>query len=183
MPKKSFLIFPKIISYFLFKLYHHDFEINEPYLSVEDEPSTVADSCAVEHSIKKIGRQLVKLETKLDERFEPESLTIPVSALWEVIDNLSSAVVNAADLDARQGLDMILTKLLDVLQRNQVEPIGSVGLPFDNRYHKAIGVVPVNACDHDKVMVELRKGYTHHGTILRYSEVLVGHYAREEQTP
>ncbi|WP_214741262.1 MULTISPECIES: nucleotide exchange factor GrpE [unclassified Exiguobacterium] len=100
-----------------------------------------------------------------------------IEKLIPLIDNFERALqVNATSEDAKQiqsGVDMIHRQLLDVLNAEQVEAIEAVGQPFDPNFHQAVMQEPSDEFESGIVTMELQKGYTMHGRVIRPSMVKV----------
>ncbi|TCI25682.1 nucleotide exchange factor GrpE [Exiguobacterium sp. SH5S4] len=100
-----------------------------------------------------------------------------IEKLIPLIDNFERALqVEASSDDAKQiqaGVDMIHRQLLDVLNAESVEVIEAVGQPFDPNYHQAVMQEPSDEFDSGIVTMELQKGYTLHGRVIRPSMVKV----------
>lgn len=100
-----------------------------------------------------------------------------IEKLIPLIDNFERALqVEATSDDAKQiqaGVDMIHRQLLDVLNGEQVEAIDAVGQPFDPNFHQAVMQEPSDEFDSGVVTMELQKGYTMHGRVIRPSMVKV----------
>jgi molecular chaperone GrpE len=88
--------------------------------------------------------------------------------LLTVVDDMERALAAEADYEAlREGVEMIMRKLLDILAAEGVEPIESVGLPFDPRFHEAVAVCDDGDVDTDTVVEEFRRGYTYEDEVIR----------------
>lgn len=100
-----------------------------------------------------------------------------IEKLIPLIDNFERALqVQATSEDAKQiqsGVDMIHRQLLDVLNAEQVEAIEAVGQPFDPNFHQAVMQEPSDEFESGIVTMELQKGYTMHGRVIRPSMVKV----------
>lgn len=100
-----------------------------------------------------------------------------IEKLIPLIDNFERALqVNATSEDAKQiqsGVEMIYRQLLDVLNSEQVEVIEAVGKPFDPNFHQAVMQEPSDEFESGIVTMELQKGYTMHGRVIRPSMVKV----------
>ncbi|WP_214824532.1 nucleotide exchange factor GrpE [Exiguobacterium algae] len=100
-----------------------------------------------------------------------------IEKLIPLIDNFERALqVEASSDDAKQiqaGVDMIHRQLLDILNAEQVEAIDAVGQPFDPNYHQAVMQEPSDEFESGIVTMELQKGYTMHGRVIRPSMVKV----------
>lgn len=132
-------------------------------------------------------------QAKLDNEGFRDRVTRNVQRQWErhnqklvlrfieVLDNLDRALESAEQAYAGnpliEGLILVRSQLLQILQKEGLERIPALGLPFDPAFAEAVGVQPVTDPDHDHVVVkELLRGYRLHGRLARASRVLVGGY-------
>ena len=96
-----------------------------------------------------------------------------------VIDNVERAVESARKHDdsssqVREGIELILTQFLGVLENLGVKPIETVGRPFDPNKHDALLRVHAPDSPEGSVVGEVRKGYYLHDKVLRPAQVTVG---------
>lgn len=100
-----------------------------------------------------------------------------VSDLLPVLDNLERAMQSApADESAQQfteGVRLVHKQWIDVLAKHGVEPIPTVGEPFDPNQHEAIMQQPSDEYPPMTVLVATRSGYRFHDRILRPAQVIV----------
>ena len=106
----------------------------------------------------------------------------------EVLDNLDRALESAEQAYAGnpliEGLILVRSQLLQILQKEGLERMPVLGLPFDPASAEAVGIQPVTDPDHDHVVVkELLRGYRLHGRLARASRVLVGVYHEPAPAP
>ncbi|MGH9673723.1 MAG: nucleotide exchange factor GrpE [Bryobacteraceae bacterium] len=80
---------------------------------------------------------------------------------------------DAAWRDYAKGLELIHQRLTDALFRMGVEPIESVGAPFDPNLHHAVEMTPTEDADHHTILAEFQKGYNFKGKLLRPAMVRV----------
>lgn len=99
-----------------------------------------------------------------------------VRQLLPVIDNLERAVA-AADEDEgalAEGVRLVLRQIMELLQAHGIEPIESVGQPFDPTWHEAVEqVTEAGDVEPGTVIDELQKGYRMGDLLLRPSMVRV----------
>jgi molecular chaperone GrpE (heat shock protein) len=88
----------------------------------------------------------------------------------------SDRALMAAWLD---GLRLVRQRLLALLAEAGVEPIPTVGQPFDPYLHQAIGTANDGAHPPGTVIAEQRRGYTGPGGVLRYAEVIVNRASKD----
>ena len=106
--------------------------------------------------------------------FANESL---ISDLLPILDNLDRAL--DADQggdhagDVLEGVRMISSQLHKVLGQCGLEPLASVGKPFDPSLHEAVGVLKASGHDEGTVVAELQRGYSLKGKVVRPSMVHV----------
>jgi molecular chaperone GrpE (heat shock protein) len=75
---------------------------------------------------------------------------------------------------AGEGISLIRSSLLEVLQAHGLEPIESVGLPFDPERMRALGQRPGGGdLAAGRVVEEAVRGYLWHSALLREAQVLV----------
>lgn len=107
-------------------------------------------------------------------KFANESL---IKQLLPVADNLEKAIdhsQNETSVDAlREGVELTLKALMDVLQKAGAETINAVGEAFDPNFHEAVSEMPDDGVETGTVLKELQKGYTLNQRLLRPSMVIV----------
>ncbi|MDZ4722408.1 MAG: nucleotide exchange factor GrpE [candidate division Zixibacteria bacterium] len=95
--------------------------------------------------------------------------------LLEVIDNFERAVAHSGDVkegDAlSKGVSLIHSQLMDLLKRNNVTPIESLGKPFDAALHEALMQVNSKEYPEGIIALEIGKGYRQGERVLRHSKV------------
>ncbi len=101
-----------------------------------------------------------------------------VGSLLPVIDDFERALKAVPpdlgpDHDYVKGIQMIYQRLLDALIRAGLEPIDSVGKPFDPNIHHAVERVPTDEAEDQTVLEEWQRGYNFKGRLLREAMVRV----------
>jgi molecular chaperone GrpE len=96
--------------------------------------------------------------------------------LLPIVDDLERAIEAKPDADAeiyRQGVDLILKQMHDLLRKRGVTPIEALGTDFDPNFHQA--VMHDASAEHreGEVMQELRRGYMLRDRLLRPAMVKV----------
>ncbi|QNB46161.1 nucleotide exchange factor GrpE [Thermanaerosceptrum fracticalcis] len=113
-----------------------------------------------------------------EEWFQYASQGVVINLL-PVLDNLERALGSMEQqVEDKQGLmagvNMIYRQLMDVLQREGLQPIEALGRLFDPLLHEAIMQVPVEEGQEDNLIVEeLRKGYRFKDKVIRPTMVKV----------
>ncbi len=80
--------------------------------------------------------------------------------------------------DFRNGIELIYRQFQDALQKIGVQPIVSVGQPFDPRVHEAVEMVDSTEVPDHHVLDELQRGYKYKERLLRPAMVRVARNAR-----
>jgi molecular chaperone GrpE len=97
----------------------------------------------------------------------------------DILDNLDRALEAAEQTYAGNplvdGLILVRTQLLQTLQKEGLERVPVLGLPFDPAVSDAVCMQPVDDPDQNHVVVrEVLRGYRLHGRVARASRVVVG---------
>ena len=100
-----------------------------------------------------------------------------ISELLPILDNLDRALSVSPSRESLgsivEGVRMISRQLHGVLEQCGLEPLKTVGEPFDPNLHEAVGVLPSAQHDEGTVVAEVQKGYRLKGKVLRHSMVHV----------
>ncbi len=102
-----------------------------------------------------------------------------LGALLPVLDDLERAQANMAkseDVETlREGVDLIVDKLLKTLATQGLTAIDAAGQDFNTDFHEAIAMVPVDdPKQKGKVIDCVQTGYMLHEKVLRHAKVAVG---------
>jgi molecular chaperone GrpE len=97
----------------------------------------------------------------------------------DILDNLDRALEAAGQTYAGnplvEGLILVRTQLLQILQQEGLERVPVLGLPFDPAVSEAVATQPVDDAEKDHVVVkEILRGYRLRGRVARASRVVVG---------
>ena len=85
---------------------------------------------------------------------------------------------NSNSNDFRNGIELIYRQFQDALQKIGVQPIVSVGQPFDPRVHEAVEMVDTTEVPDHHVLDELQRGYKYKERLLRPAMVRVARNSR-----
>ncbi len=101
-----------------------------------------------------------------------------VEKILPVVDNLERAVAaqknkTEADESFIKGVDMILKQFKETLKALGVEEIPAVGEKFNPQLHSAVSHIEDENFEENTVSIEMLKGYTHKGKVIRHSMVQV----------
>lgn len=73
----------------------------------------------------------------------------------------------------REGVELICSKFIKVLEKVGVKPLEVVGKPFDPQLHEALLQVPKKDVPPHTVVEEIDKGYTLNDKVVRHARVIV----------
>jgi len=97
-----------------------------------------------------------------------------VKTLLPIIDDFQRAVaVETADTNYAKGVELINTRLQELLQRMGLEAIDTTGQIFDPNLHHGIDMVETDEAEDQAILAEFQKGYNFRGKLLRPAMVRV----------
>ena len=122
-------------------------------------------------------RKRVERERSEDRKYGTQDLLREVVG---IVDNLERASLAEGSLeDLRQGVELILRQLEDLLKRSGVARVEAVGEQFDPSVHEAVSRVEDPEVSEATVVEEFQAGYLVHDRLLRPSIVRVAVPASE----
>ena len=97
-----------------------------------------------------------------------------VSPFLEVLDNLERAISLVEKKDKfSEGIDLVVTKFYDVLNKMGVVEIKSLGEVFDPNFHEAIKAVNDENFEKNVVCEVFQKGFMLNDVVIRHALVVV----------
>ena len=97
-----------------------------------------------------------------------------VTAMLPILDDFERALKQeTSDSEYQRGMELIYQRFLDGLKKLGLEPITSVGQPFDPYIHQAIERVETEDSEDQTVLEEYQRGYNFKGRLLRPAMVRV----------
>lgn len=98
--------------------------------------------------------------------------------LLPVLDDFEraqSSAAQSADIEAlKEGLALIMDKLLGILKREGLQKIDAAGEPFNVDFHEAIAMVPATGDEQKgKVVDQVQAGYMLNDKVIRHAKVAV----------
>ena len=97
-----------------------------------------------------------------------------IESILPVVDNLENASkVETEDTKYKEGIELVLKQLKDVLQSKGIEEIKTVGETFDPNLHEAVSSVEDESKGEKEIIEEYRKGYKIGNRVIRHSMVVV----------
>lgn len=163
-------------------------EADDPTVETEEEApavDTLDPLEALETEAEELKDQLLRGRAEFEnfrkrtarevERIRKTATESVIHDLLPVLDNLELALEHAEEAGGpiADGVKMVLTQLIEVLERNGLEPIEALGRPFDPKIHEAVSQIKSAEVPKDNVAQEFLRGYTLGGQILRPSKVVV----------
>lgn len=108
------------------------------------------------------------------EKFRAQSVLVD---LLPVLDNFERALAMGTGSEESssllKGVEMVQKSLLEAVKREGLEEIKSVGEAFDPNVHQAVMQEKDDSAEAGSVLMELQKGYTLKGRVLRPAMVKV----------
>jgi molecular chaperone GrpE len=103
-----------------------------------------------------------------------------VEQFLPVVDNFALALKSTGTAEQlRQGVELIVKQMEEILRQLQVSPIPTVGEQFDPRIHEALGSVERDDLPDQHVAEEVRRGYKLRERLLRPALVRVAHNPKQ----
>jgi molecular chaperone GrpE len=96
-----------------------------------------------------------------------------VRELLPIVDNLERALASAESGHLAEGVRLVHSELVAVLERNGVEQFDPAGERFDPTEHEALSMRDDDGAESGVVLDVVEKGYRSNGTILRPARVVV----------
>ena len=97
-----------------------------------------------------------------------------VREMLPILDDFERALkVETTDAVYTRGIQLIYTRLYDALKKMGLEPMETVGKPFDPNLHQAIERVETGEAEDQTILGEFQKGYNFKSKLLRPAMVRV----------
>ena len=98
-----------------------------------------------------------------------------VRELLPIVDNLERALASAGEAERHlaEGVHLVHSELIAVLERNGVQQFDPAGEKFDPGEHEALSMRDQDGAESGLVLDVVEKGYRANGTILRPARVVV----------
>ncbi|OKL38158.1 nucleotide exchange factor GrpE [Domibacillus mangrovi] len=119
-------------------------------------------------------RRRTNLDREAQEKYRAQRL---VMELLPVLDNFERALQVTPEHEETksvlQGVEMVYKTLVAALKNEGVEPIETVGSPFDPTVHQAVMTENDENAEPNSILAELQKGYKLKDRVIRPSMVKV----------
>ncbi|MFN2617234.1 MAG: nucleotide exchange factor GrpE [Thermoleophilaceae bacterium] len=98
-----------------------------------------------------------------------------VRELLPVVDNLERALASAGDSEQHlaEGVKLVHSELISVLERNGIEQFDPSGQAFDPGLHEALSTRSQDGAEPGVILDVVEKGYKSNGSVLRPARVVV----------
>jgi molecular chaperone GrpE len=152
-----------------------DVPADNPQAKAEEELSEMKDKYLRLYSeFENFRRRTAKERQDLFKTANQET----VAALLPVVDDMErakQAMENAEDVKSvKEGLDLVFSKLTNVLNQKGLKPMNAAGQAFDADLHEAITQIPAGDEMKGKVVDEVEKGYYLNDKVIRHAKVVIG---------
>ncbi|NND58661.1 MAG: nucleotide exchange factor GrpE [Gammaproteobacteria bacterium] len=119
-------------------------------------------------------RKRVTRDVERARKFGLEPLFLELLTVRDSLEMGLAAADSEPTIEAlREGTQMTLRQLQQVMDKFQVEEIDPAGEPFDPTLHEAMTIAPTTEVAPDTVVEVVQKGYQLHGRLLRPARVIV----------
>ncbi len=118
-----------------------------------------------------------RINRKLEERIKRSNEEIILKIL-PILDDLEMAIEASKNEHSalKDGVNIILNKLINTLNEESLSEIIALGKPFDPNKHEAVGYIETSDYPEGVIVKVLRKGYILNGLVLRPSLVEVSKF-------
>lgn len=135
----------------------------------ESEEKVLRLAAEFENTKKRLQR-----ERELSLKYAEENI---LKELLPGIDNIERAMEQDQDSNSveslLEGVELTRKGLLATLEKFGVNPIESIGEPFDPNIHEAVAMEETEAMEPNRVLKEFQKGYRYKDRLLRAAKVIV----------
>jgi molecular chaperone GrpE len=123
-----------------------------------------------------------KREAKERGEFRDFAVANTVEQFLPVLDNFQLALNSTGSADQlRAGVELIVKQMEEALRSLNVQPVETVGAPFDPRVHEALEMVERNDLPDHQVFQEVRRGYRIRDRLLRPALVRVASNSQQKE--
>ncbi len=98
-----------------------------------------------------------------------------IKAILPVVDDMERALTAMSDDEgAKEGVQLIYNKMMNILSQKGLKPMESKGVKFDENLHEAVTQFPATDESQKGTVVDVvEKGYFLNDKVLRYAKVVV----------
>ena len=100
-----------------------------------------------------------------------------LSGLVKVVDDLDRSLDHfGEDMShgkVKEGLEMVRKHFMDILEKNGLKVVDSLGKIFDPHFHEAVAHQAKEGAEEDEIIIEYQKGYLLNERLLRPAKVVI----------
>jgi molecular chaperone GrpE len=123
-----------------------------------------------------------KREAKERTEFRDFAVSNAVEQFLPAVDNFQLALKSTGSAEQlRTGVEMIVKQMEEALRALNVQPVETVGAPFDPRVHEALEMVERSDLPDHQVFEEVRRGYRIRDRLLRPALVRVASNSQQKE--
>ncbi len=153
--------------------------LQEEYEKLKQERDSLLDRMARMQAEFENAR---KRETKERAEFRDFAVAGAVEQFLPVLDNFHLALKSKGSVEQlREGVELIVKQMEEVLRSLNVQPVEAVGTEFDPRVHEAIEMVEKPDVPDHQVLEEVRRGYRIKDRLLRPAMVRVASNSQQKE--
>jgi molecular chaperone GrpE len=104
-----------------------------------------------------------------------------IESFLPVLDSMNKALEQNTNEEEKKGIELIQKQLIDILKRNGLKEMNSVGKEFDPMLHECISFESNNEKENNIILDELIKGYFFKEKILRHAKVIVNKKEQKQE--
>lgn len=150
-------------------------------METTDQPGTIKEQLAAaekKHLLAVAELENFRKRSRVATQEQIRYASLPLlSEMLEALDNLQRAIDAAEGEPSSSGLlegvKMVASQILTVLEGHGCKKIEAIGKPFDPNTHQAVQMQTSDTFPANTVMMELRPGYQLHDRVIRPSQVFV----------
>jgi molecular chaperone GrpE len=152
----------------------------------------------LKEEIIKLGRVLVRIRSSSESEYKLLRESIAnlsvsnddiveeiVGDLLPIVDGLDAGIragkeISDYGIDSWiDGIEIVQQRIIELLEKLNIQPIDCLGDQFDPSFHIAVGVANNQDFGDNTILDEHRRGYMRAGKVLRYAEVVVNKFANQ----
>ena len=141
---------------------------HESYAALENWEKSVRAMAEVDNMRRRAERDVANAHRYSLEKFS--------ASLLPVVDSLEQALQlshSEADASMREGLELTMKLLVDVLDKFDVKQLNPIGEVFDPQQHEAMSMMESPDAAPNTILVVFQKGYKLNDRVIRPARVIV----------
>lgn len=163
-------------------------QVSEACADEDESVDLEAQLAAEKDRVLRLQAEMQNLRTRLSREIADERRYAALPLLRDllpVVDNIDRAIEAAQQHGETgsllEGFKLVRQQLASILEQHNVQPIASLGEPFNPQVHEAILKQPCEEHPEDHVALVTQQGYQLHDRVVRPSQVIVSSGPADEQ--